>query len=380
MKRIPVVFRGLPLMPMKASRARRFVLNDKAKIMFDRKLNIHYLKLLVEPSDIITQEITLGCDLGSTFDGFSLLSKLFHHLNIELIQRPKLTVTKKLTKEPKPHKNSVRAFMTRKAMNRRVRRGRLRHRKIRFGSRTKCKIPPTIRANIDFRKWLIVRLLKYLPITKVRVEDVCFNHYRDLVGKNRLSGQARGASFSLVEVGKFELYDWLEQTGFTLETMKGFETCELRTKYLGGVDVKSKDKSSKSFNAHCLDSFIIGSSDYDTSKIKLNQQTIFIEKVVKQRRSLTLTRADYKEKKYYFRYGAGGIKNYFTNMSRKKNVCRVKLKDSHSNHPKEWEYIDNGYAEKLKASTSRYGGTSFNGERKFFKNNEWFNRKIEVIN
>ena len=147
MKRIPVVFRGLPLMPMKASRARRFILNNKAKIVFDRKLNLHYLKLFVEPSGYMTQEIVLGIDPGSTFDGYSLLSKLFHHLNIEYIQRPK------------KGKNSIRSFKQRQCMNRRVRRCRLRHRPIRFINRTSNKLQPTIQANVNARKWVIEQLM-----------------------------------------------------------------------------------------------------------------------------------------------------------------------------------------------------------------------------
>ena len=48
--RLPVVYRGQPLMPMKASRVKRFVAEGKGKICFDRKLNIHFLKLTASPS------------------------------------------------------------------------------------------------------------------------------------------------------------------------------------------------------------------------------------------------------------------------------------------------------------------------------------------
>ena len=105
---------------------------------------------------------------------------------------------------------------------------------------------------------------------------------------------------------------------------------------------------------------------------------MFIEKIVKQRRALTRTRAKYKNESKYFRYAKGGEKIFFTNISRKKNICRVKPEGEHSNHPKQWIYVDNGFAEKIKSNTARYGGTSFNGERKFFKNNEWMNRTIEI--
>ena len=56
-------------------------------------------------------------------------------------------------------------------------------------------------------------------------------------------------------------------------------------------------------------------------------------------------------------------------------MVRVKPAGIHSNHPKKWEYIDNGKAERFKCNTAPYGGTRINGKT-FFKNNEWHNRKI----
>jgi len=375
MIRLPVVYRGVALMPMKASRARKFIATKRAKMVFDRKINLRYLKLLVEPSGFTTQEITLGIDPGSTFDGNSAVSKLCHHLNIEFVQRPK-----KAKGGKKNHPNSVSAFKANQAMNRRIRRGRLRHRKIRFDNRTSMKLAPTIQANLDSRKWLITKLSKYLPITLIRIEDVKFNHYRDLVGKNRLSGVARGASFSNVEVGKSTLYNWIIDTGYTLELIEGHETSKLRSAYLNGKDVKSKDKSEKSFEAHCLDSFIIASRNYDTNLIELNRDTLFLEKIIKQRRQLTRTRKLYKGKWQYFRYAKGGVQVPFTNTSRKLQKVRIKPEGEHSNHPKKWEYLTLGYAEKAKCNTARYGGTSYEGNRcKFFKDNEWHNRTKEFV-
>jgi hypothetical protein len=134
----------------------------------------------------------------------------------------------------------------------------------------------------------------------------------------------------------------------------------------------------KTFNAHCLDSFIIASKDFDKSLLDINKETLFVEKIVKQRRALTRIRAKYKDSSKYFRYAVGGEKVFFTNISRKKNICRVKIDVEHSNHPKQWVYLDNGFAEKIKSNTARYGGTSFNGEQKFFQNNEWLNRALQM--
>jgi hypothetical protein len=220
--------------------------------------------------------------------------------------------------------------------------------------------------------------MKYYLFNIIRIEDVKFNHFRDLVGKKRLSGKARGAAFSLVEVGKQQLYKWVIDSGFKLELIEGHETYKMRLEYLNGLDIKSIDKSEKSFNAHCLDSFIIASQDFNKNLIELNKSVVFIEKIVKQRRALTRIRAKYKDSSKYFRYAKQGEKVFFTSISRKKNICRVKIDGEHSNHPIQWLYLDNGFAEKVKSNTARYGGTSFNGEKKFFRNNEWLNRTLQM--
>ncbi len=370
MNRMPVIFQGQPLMPMKASRVRRFVKTGQARIRYDCKLGLHYLQLLVAPSGGETQEMTIGLDPGSTFDGFSVVSADTHHLNIELIQRPK------------QGKNSIKSFKNRQASNRRVRRSRLCHRPIRFSNRKSNKMAPTIRANVEYRQWLITGLCQYFPISRAVVEDVKFNHYE----------KDNGKSFSHVEIGKNALYAFIESLGISLVLIEGWQTKRLRVNSFGS-DPKLQDKGAKSFEAHCVDSFVIACEsdrmiDLSTGELlenepfivfdqnKINRKVTFIEKIVKQRRSLTRTRALYKDKWQYFRYAKGGEKVFFTNISNKDNVCRVKPPEEHSNHPKAWQYIDNGRAEKVKCNTAKYGGTVINGKQKFFNNNQWENRKL----
>lgn len=371
MLRLPVRFKGKALMPMKASRVRRFIMSGKGKIRYDRKLKIHYLQLLVEPSsEGPPQEMTLGIDPGSTFDGFSVVSSTCHHVNIELIQRPK------------KGRNSVKAFKTRQALNRRIRRSRLRHRRARFDNRASTKLAPTIRANVDFRKWLITKLIKIYPISRIIAEDVKFNHYKS----------TKGRAFSLVEQGKTELYNFITSLGIKLETYDGFNTKKLRVNSFR-VDPKSTDKGDKSFNAHCIDSFVLAcnksvsvnintgeilmNEPIITNQLEINKKVIFIEKVVKIRRYLTLTRGLYKtasrpEGDNYYVKLKGGVKQVVDKLG-KKNICRVKPEGEHSNHPKEWVYINNGRARRRKCRTAPYGGTRLNG-KSFFVNNEWKNR------
>ena len=375
---MPVIYKGTPMMPMKASRVNRFVSEGKGKIRYDRKLRIHYLQLLVAPSDNQYQKITLGIDPGSTFDGVSIVSSKSHHVNIELIQRPK------------KGRNSIKAFKENQATNRRTRRGRLRSRRARFDNRTSNTITPTIRANVEFRQWLVTRLLTIFPITHVVIEDVAANHA--LLGK-------AGRAFSLVEQGKHMFYAFLKSKGLDVTLYHGYDTCKLR-KNSFSKDPKVKSKDSKVFDAHCIDSFVIACEkevneviDVETGEITnqpkitnmmpINKKVIFIEKIVKIRRRLTRTRALYTTKNNvigpnYYRYKKGGIPVVFECKSNKDNIARVKPAGvTKSNHPPKWDYIDNGRAVKQKCNTARYGGTTLGGH-KFYDSvkHEWLNRKV----
>ena len=366
MKRIAVKYQGITLMPMKGSKAQKLVESGKAKIKYNREINEHYLVLLFKPTGVICQDITLGLDPGSTFDGFSVVSKRYHHLNAELIQRPK------------KGKNSIKFFKKRQAMNRLARRGRLRHRKIRFDFRTKEKLAPTIRANLEFRQWYIKQVMKLYPLTRCVIEDVRFNHYAKKDGK----------SFSHVELGKTKLYEFVKASGLSLELYEGHETHALRINSFG-ADPKVKKKDSKQFEAHCIDSFVLacdkailvdleGNIKFGgpviLNDLKLNKRVTYIEKIVKVRRCLTRTRARYNESKNYYELKPGGIKQVVVKLG-KKNVCRVKPAGVHSNHPKQWITKVNDRAIRVKSNTAPYGGTRTNG-KSFFKNQEWHNRII----
>ena len=94
---------------------------------------------------------------------------------------------------------------------------------------------------------------------------------------------------------------------------------------------------------------------------------------------MTRLRALYKSNKrpeganYYIKL-KGGVKQIVTKLG-KRNVCRVKPEGIHSNHPKQWIYIDNGKSERYKCNTAPYGGTRLHG-KSFFRNGEWENRSV----
>lgn len=77
MQRVPVIDKdGTPLMPTKASRARRMVRDGKAAGKRN-KLGIYYIQLVDEPSGRETQPITCGNDPGKFYSGIGLQSSKF---------------------------------------------------------------------------------------------------------------------------------------------------------------------------------------------------------------------------------------------------------------------------------------------------------------
>lgn len=300
MHRIPVRFKGKPLMPMKSSKAKKFIDSGKGKVRYDRKLKVHYLQLLVDPSGEEIQPVKLGIDDGSMFDGFTVLTKLNHLLNIELIQREKYGKPTK-NGERTESKISIKTFKVRQKKYRKVRRDRLRHRPIRFSNRTKSKLPPTIQANVDFRIWLIKRLIRIYPISKACIEDCKFNTQEFPLSP-------------LVMLGKTKLYEFINSLGIELEFFSGIDTWKLRCNTFG-FDPKPKGletKGDKKYESHCLDSTVLACDkdfeiNYLTGEVledipvaimdfKVNTTVTYIKRIVKVRRALRRYRKVYASK------------------------------------------------------------------------------------
>lgn len=333
--RVPVVYKKVPLMPMRWKRAKRLVRNGYAKLTRN-KLGIVYLKLLYEPSGFKTKAHYVGIDPGSSFDGFSVVSSDKEHLmNIEII-----------------HTKDIKKRMTQRRENRRSRRARLWHRPARFDSRTSKKLSPTIRSKVDFRKQILFTLFSLFPqIDTVVIEDVRFNHY-----KNR-----NGTAFSLAEQGKTEFIRWINDYLGTPVTLKHGYTTKMARTHLFGVDLKTKVKDSESFNAHCIDSFTLAclADDILENVRRCQKQTIFIKKNYLCRRQLTKFKKRVKDGKDYFKYAKGGKKIILKHFSRPKKL-RVKNNDSKSNHGP-WDYIYTKPIQTWKRFNSKYGGTVSHG-------------------
>lgn len=292
--RLPVIYKAKYFMPMRWSRAKKLEKQKKLKIKYDSKLGIYYVHLKYKPSGEEAQDIDLGIDPGTHFDGFTLISKQNHLINFQL-----------------NHNKKISDRMTIRSTYRRTRRGRLRQRPARFESRTSKKLVPAIRSMFEFRKWFILKLKYYYPIKNVVIEDVAYNHYKDTKGI--------GFGFSQVEQGKNVFYSFLTYSFNKVTLVPGWLTARVRKGYFK-KEVKTKNKAANDFYAHCVDSFILSQCDLDFEG-KLRKFGIKITKVWLNRRELYQTKAKYSDKKYLRKTLKHGKVRLLKNLKGKAKVC-----------------------------------------------------------
>lgn len=331
--RIPVVSKdGLPLVPTKIQRAKKWVESGRAKFMYSKSLRLNYVQLLRDYEDRggTPPSIQLGFDPGSHFDGVSVSSERCNHLNLELIQKQKKSL-------------QVKARIAKRSANRRLRRSRLRQRPARFGSRNSKKMCPTIRSMLEFRKYTISQILQLFPISKAIFERVAYR------GPNQFS-------FTQVHLGQSVFIDFLRSKIGIVKSVKGYITKAKRIK-LFGRDLKTSNKGEESFFAHCLDSFSLSVMGL-TCKIKRTAICRFISKNWLNRRELEQEKNLTGNKKYLVKYSKGGIPNYYTRLG-KLNVCYVQR---YPNSFREFDMVINERAVKChKYRNTGYGGTIAKG-------------------
>jgi hypothetical protein len=213
---------GESLMPTKASRARRWIKEGKAKPI-RTKLGIFAVQLTIEPSGRKKQPIVLGIDPGSKYTGVAVTTKkaVLCGFNLELPDYIKPRMDKRRERR----------------RNRRYR--KCRRRECRFLNRTGHKIAPSIRARKGMELRVVKELAKTYPVSGIAIEDVAFDH-RNL---------HYGSYFSQVEIGKNWLISELEKIAPT-RLLRGWQT-SVRRKELGLE--KSKSKEDRTPRAHVSD-------------------------------------------------------------------------------------------------------------------------------
>ena len=239
---------GKPLTPCKMSKARK-LLEGRQAVPVWNKFSQFGIQMLVETRKE-TPKTVLGCDFGTKFEGYSVVSGKDNVLNVMW----KLPDKKKLIKKLEERK-----------ILRRARRFRnCRRRECRSDNRSKDGfIAPSQMMMINSRLKCINEFFKCYPINTVALEDVCFNHRDNKWGKN----------FSTIEVGKKMLYDFLRAkvgTGNLIQ-FSGYDTQEFREDL--GLK-KSSDKSEKKFSSHCVDSFVIAN---ELSNATPNTSLVYVD-------------------------------------------------------------------------------------------------------
>jgi len=225
---VPVVSRtGKPLMPTTHGNANKLLARGKAIRRFDRGL--FYLKL-TERSDGHIQPIAVGIDPGSKREGYSLKSYAHTYLNI---QADAVTWVKKAEATSTQMRRTRRS---RKTPYRQMRPNR---------HQGQFRLPPSTRARWSWKLRLCHWLARRFPITMFVVEDVAAE---TRPGKCRWN-----QSFSPLEQGKLFFYTELSAIA-PLVTREGHYTAAVREQL--GLK-KTKQKLSDSFDAHCVDSWVL---------------------------------------------------------------------------------------------------------------------------
>lgn len=111
------------------------------------------------------------------------------------------------------------------------------------------RLPPSTRARWDWKLRNCKRLSKYYPVAVFAVEDI---KTRSRKGQRRWN-----KSFSPLEAGKNWFYGELKKLA-RVETYGGYETKALRDA-LGLM--KTRDKMSDRFEAHCVDSWVLANAE-----------------------------------------------------------------------------------------------------------------------
>lgn len=206
------------------------------------------------------QDIVVGIDPGSKFEGLTVKSEAHTLLNIQT-----------------EAKTDVKSKMESRSALRKSRRGRkTRYRKCRFNrGRGDGYIPPSTKARWDYKISLVNWFRKMYPVTMVVIEDIAARTIKGAKKWNK--------NFSPLEVGKNYFRNWVSSESLKLFEFKGYETAEMRKSY---NLKKNSNKSKQDFYTHCIDSWCIANEVIGGHIEVDNIKTLFIKHIKRFRRQL----------------------------------------------------------------------------------------------
>ena len=226
---IPVLDKGKkPLMPCSEKRARKLLEKGEAKPYWSR--GVFCIILQKEPSSRNYQDIVIGIDPGSKFEGFSVKSESHTLLNIQ-------------TEAKTDVKDKVE---TRRNLRRSRRNRKTRYRPCRFNRSVGNRIPPSTKSRWVYKLSIINWLRKLYNITHVVVENVKAKTWNNARKWNK--------NFSPIEVGKNFFREEIKKMDVDYNEFDGFETYEFRNSYRFK---KNSNKSKKDFYTHCVDAWVL---------------------------------------------------------------------------------------------------------------------------
>ena len=217
-----------PLMPCSEKRARKLLEKGEAKPYWSR--GVFCIILQKEPSSRNYQDIVIGIDPGSKFEGFSVKSESHTLLNIQ-------------TEAKTDVKDKVE---TRRNLRRSRRNRKTRYRPCRFNRSVGNRIPPSTKSRWVYKLSIINWLRKLYNITHVVVENVKAKTWKNARKWNK--------NFSPIEVGKNFFREEIKKMDVDYNEFDGFETNEFRNSYRFK---KNSNKSKKDFYTHCVDAWVL---------------------------------------------------------------------------------------------------------------------------
>src|SRR5690606_7583097 len=246
-----------PLMPCSEKRARKLLEKGEAKPYWSR--GVFCIILQKEPSSRNYQDIAIGIDPGSKFEGFSVKSESHTLLNIQ-------------TEAKTDVKDKVE---TRRNLRRSRRNRKTRYRKCRFNRSVKNRMPPSIKSRWVYKLSIINWIRKLYNITHVVVEDV-----KAMTWEN---AKKWNLNFSPIEVGKNFFREEIKKMNVDYNEFDGFETYEFRNSY--GFK-KNSEKSKKDFYTHCVDAWVLANKVVGGHTKVDNIRTLFLKPLNIYRRQL----------------------------------------------------------------------------------------------
>ena len=246
-----------PLMPCSEKRARKLLERGDAKPYWIE--HVFCIILQRKPKSTYLQEVCIGIDPGSKFNGYSIKSEAHTFLNLQVN-----AVT------------TVKSKMEERAMLRRGRRQRKTpYRKCRSNKSIKNRLPPSTKSRWQQHLNIIKLTGKMYNVTLVSLEDI--------KAKTIKNARKWNTNFSPLEVGKYWFSEQVKNLGLKLYKYQGFYTYEMRKGY--GFK-KNSSKSKKDFYTHAMDAWCLANEVIGGHVTIDNERTMCLKPLMYHRRKL----------------------------------------------------------------------------------------------